>query len=206
MALQAGLLRAARVPDPARGSVWRVPGSARQRAGQGAPADRPDPGRDSFRSHVPGERRQEVASLEDTHPVTELRRGYWVYVPQGETVHHLIRLPASLEEYIGKFGVDGRKKLRKWPRALAQACGGGLEIRRITREDQVPQFLSQAEMISLKSWKAPALGRVLRSTEQRAAAERIRQLGMAAILPPPVRRCAGGLLHLLPERRSVVSG
>jgi hypothetical protein len=119
----------------------------------------------------------------------EIRRWYWVYIPQGQTVHHMIQIPESIDEYLAKFGSDGKKKLRRWSRALRDACGGALEIRRVTREEQVPEFLSQVEEISLKSWKASALGRVLRATDE--STRQLREYASLGWLRSYVLLCGG---------------
>ncbi len=99
-----------------------------------------------------------------TSPI--LRRAFWVYVPDPEALHHLVRLPATLERYIDSLSSDKQRRLRRLKRTASDTGSGGIELLRIEHAKQVPRFLRQVEEVSRRSWKVSALGVARRTTEE----------------------------------------
>jgi GNAT acetyltransferase-like protein len=84
------------------------------------------------------------------------------YIPKKQVEHFLISMPASFDEYMGKFASKTRNTLARRIRKLEKAVDGKLRLERITAEDQVDAFVDNAVAISKKTYQWHLLGLGLR--------------------------------------------
>jgi hypothetical protein len=81
---------------------------------------------------------------------------------------HLIRLPATLDDYLGRLGRRTREGLRRSRRKLLRAVEDRLALRKITRPEQVPAFVADAVAVSRRTYQYNLLGLGLRDPESLA--------------------------------------
>lgn len=87
-------------------------------------------------------------------------RACWVH-ERPPTLRRLIRMPATLAEYMSKFSGRTRRTLLYKARKLGQASSRGLTLERVTRREHVPRFLEHAERVSSRSWQGARLGHLV---------------------------------------------
>ncbi|MBN2489470.1 MAG: GNAT family N-acetyltransferase [Planctomycetes bacterium] len=75
---------------------------------------------------------------------------------------HLIRLPASFEDYLGALGRRTREGFRRSHRKLVRAVDGRLVLRKVTRPEQVAAFVADATALSRRTYQFHLLGLGLR--------------------------------------------
>jgi len=88
------------------------------------------------------------------------------YIPQKPVEHFLISMPASFDEYMGKFSSKTRNTLLRRIRKLERAVEGKLRLERITEESQVDEFVNNAVTISKKTYQWHLLGLGLREPDR----------------------------------------
>jgi hypothetical protein len=78
---------------------------------------------------------------------------------------HFIRLPPSLDDYLGSLGKRTREGLRRRRRKLGSHLGDDLELRTITRAADVGAFVEAAGLVSRKTYQWHLLGLGLRDPD-----------------------------------------
>jgi CelD/BcsL family acetyltransferase involved in cellulose biosynthesis len=76
-----------------------------------------------------------------------VRELFEVYVPDGVRSCHTIPLPATCEEYLGRFNAKKRYNLKRQERLLRDHGGGNLELRRIESRDQVHSLVEDIKAL-----------------------------------------------------------
>jgi hypothetical protein len=76
-----------------------------------------------------------------------VRESFFVHIPDGIRTCHSIPLPATFEEYLGKFNAKKRYNLKRQMRMLREHGGGHLELHRMESRDQVPDFIADTSVI-----------------------------------------------------------
>ena len=95
-----------------------------------------------------------MKSLSVKHPFWEyihhsrtLRELFDIYLPDGIRQCHSISLPATVEEYLGRFKTKKRYNLKRQERLLRAHGGGQLELRRVEYPDQIDAFVDNARSL-----------------------------------------------------------
>lgn len=97
------------------------------------------------------------------------QKDFLMYAPNGARPWHLLRLPATPDEYLSQMSSKTRYTLRKKAKKLAEAGGGELEMNRADSVETVAPFLTEAVEVSRNSWQHSTLGtRIDDSPEDRA--------------------------------------
>jgi CelD/BcsL family acetyltransferase involved in cellulose biosynthesis len=91
-----------------------------------------------------------------------IRASFWVD-DEARMPHRMIQLPASFEEYLGKFSAKTRQTLKYKVRKLEKACGGKLSVECVRRPSEVDRFLERAERVSRRSWQGTRLDQVIQA-------------------------------------------
>ncbi|HXR96506.1 MAG TPA: GNAT family N-acetyltransferase [Terriglobales bacterium] len=102
------------------------------------------------------------------------RLGLRRYEPEPPTPHHLIRMPKTMTEYLSKFTSKTRKNRLREVKHLEEQ--GTVELRCVSRLEEIDSFLELANGISRSSYQHRLLGVGLR-----APAQLRRRLEVAAI-------------------------
>jgi len=85
------------------------------------------------------------------------RKGSLLYSEHGKRPLYTIALPDSFDAYLARFGSKKRYNLRRQVRVLEEQLGG-LELVRVEREEQVDEFVRQAQHIARRTWQHQAIG------------------------------------------------
>lgn len=88
------------------------------------------------------------------------------YAPSKTVEHFFISMPASFDEYMGKFSSKTRNTLLRRIRKLEKAAGDKLRLERVTQEDEVDSFVKNAVVVSQKTYQWHLLGLGLRDPER----------------------------------------
>jgi len=80
-----------------------------------------------------------------------------LYSEHGKRPLYTIALPDSFDAYLARFGSKKRYNLRRQVRVLEEQLGG-LELVRVEREEQVEEFVRQAQHIAQRTWQHQAIG------------------------------------------------
>lgn len=83
----------------------------------------------------------------------------------GEFEHQFIKLPVSFQDYEAQIGSHARKHLRYAHKRLAKDVSGDLRVARFTDIDRVPDFVTDAQKISERTYQWRLLGFGLRDAE-----------------------------------------
>ena len=94
---------------------------------------------------------------------------------------------ADFRTYLGKFKSRTRNRFRRGLRKLRELGGGGLELVRVERPDQVEEFLEQATEIAKKSWQNRLIGFPPESRADRRTL--LNELASAGILRAYLLKC-----------------
>jgi CelD/BcsL family acetyltransferase involved in cellulose biosynthesis len=100
-----------------------------------------------------------------------LSRGFHVHRPAPASARRFVRLAASIDEYLAKFGGKTRRKLKNSMKRFDEQ--GRVEMTRVTTEAEVPRFLDAADALSRASWQGRKLGKVVEKND--ATAEWLRK-------------------------------
>jgi hypothetical protein len=106
--------------------------------------------------------------------VEKLDKEIWVLTPVGEVYEHCFaELPSTFEAYEHDLGARSRQNLRAKKRKLVEHIGAArVYARRFTTEEEVPEFIAQAQAISRRTYQWNLLGLGLRDAD--ALAKRLR--------------------------------
>lgn len=113
-------------------------------------------------------------------------RGYRI---DGERRFHYIELPHSHQQYLSGFRKKQRYNLRRQVRILTDDCDGQLSLVAITREDQIPSYITSAAEIARSGWKSRRPRQGL--PEDFANQEWIADLARAGLLRSYLLNCRG---------------
>lgn len=85
--------------------------------------------------------------------------GATAYLPHRDYgTHYSITLAATFDDYLAKLSHKTRYQARKALKKLREYGDNQLELLRIERADQIPQFLAAATAVSHSSWQHTTLG------------------------------------------------
>lgn len=90
--------------------------------------------------------------------LSDLARSRYVTAPRGSSTHVLVRLPATYDEYLGKFSSKSRYNMRRRTRLLAEAAGT-LQLRVFHRKEDVLPALESIEELVKKTYHYRLLGK-----------------------------------------------
>jgi hypothetical protein len=79
--------------------------------------------------------------------------------------HQFIDLPRTYDEYLKQLGARSRQSLQYSERKLARDMGGQVTLRRFDQAESVAQFLTDATVVSRKTYQWNVLGLGLRDTQ-----------------------------------------
>jgi hypothetical protein len=115
--------------------------------------------------------------------------GLLAYSPYGPRPWHLVRFPASENEYLAQLKGKIRYELKRRTKKLSEHCGGQLEFMRAEDESHVEAFVQGATRVSQNSWQHEIIGtRITDSPEQR---ERLLSLAERGLLRSYLLSCGG---------------
>lgn len=126
----------------------------------------------------------------------ELPAGWRLFVPNGQQARLRIQFPADGDGYWDQFS---KKTLSTFRRKLKKF--GATRLERITRADQVPEFLAQTHEISRQTWQSRQLGlRIKNSKVERASLSALADAGMLRSYlwhsnEEPAAFCLGNQIH-----------
>jgi CelD/BcsL family acetyltransferase involved in cellulose biosynthesis len=95
----------------------------------------------------------------------EIRRRFWVYLPNGITPRRIVELSGSFDDYLAKFSSRTRANFRNKIKKLERACGE-LRLWRVTRREELASFLDQVSLLSRRSWQGRRLGQLVGATDE----------------------------------------
>ena len=94
-----------------------------------------------------------------------VRGALWLYAPKSPGPHWFIRLPETLEAYLGKFSGKTRQTLQYKVRRLEKRATAPVRVERITAPEQVPAFLAHVARVSSLSWQGRRLQKQVSASE-----------------------------------------
>ncbi|MEI8371246.1 MAG: GNAT family N-acetyltransferase [Planctomycetota bacterium] len=84
-------------------------------------------------------------------------KNWFLYSGENPRLFHIVRVPATFEEYMKKFSSKRRHALRREMKILEQRGAGDLQLERIENVEQIDRFLAIARPLFDRSWKAGIL-------------------------------------------------
>lgn len=119
------------------------------------------------------------------------RGGALLYSEHGKRPLYTIALPETFDAYLARFGSKKRYNLRRQVRVLEEQMPG-LELVRVDAEEQVEEFVRQAQHIARRTWQHQAIGPL--GIERADIALRLADLARRGLLRSYVLRSGGRAL------------
>ena len=119
------------------------------------------------------------------------RGGSLLYSEHGKRPLYTIALPETFDAYLARFGSKKRYNLRRQVRVLEEQMPG-LELIRVDAEEQVAEFVRQAQHIARRTWQHQAIGPL--GIERDDIALRLTDLARRGLLRSYVLRSGGRAL------------
>lgn len=82
-----------------------------------------------------------------------LTREFLVHDLDGTRDFHLLKIPATFDEYLSQFRRKKRYNLKRQLRMLEQHCAGELELLRVEHPDQVHLYVKQVSKMLGRTWQ-----------------------------------------------------
>ncbi len=113
-------------------------------------------------------------------------KGWFLYSGENARPLHIIKIPATFDEYMKKFSSKRRHTLKREMKAMQQRGDGCLQLERIENSEQIERFLGIARPLFDRSWKAKRLPTCLEGGKSH-----FEDLARRGILRSYLLRCGG---------------